>query len=347
MRLGLAFTLQGRWQRGSGRDCRLDDQADSQVDYETPSTIDAVRDALSRLGHDVAMLGDGRPAIARLLDDPPLDAVFNIAEGRSGPWREATLPALYEVLGMRYTHSDPRALLVSHDKHLAKLQIRHAGLPTPDWLLATGRDQIDSPPSLPVIVKPQYEGTSMGIDSGSVCSTQEQIESRVAKISDAYAQPAIVEAFMTGREFSVAVLGTGDSAKAIGAIEPFHTHALAISDWQTKYDTRERGRFRVWTDGESRLSDACLRLAEHVHAALDLRDVSRIDLRCDETGSPSFIEANALPGLDPIHGFVPVIASSIGWSYDDLVRSIYESASMRWVAEKRTARHNETHDRDG
>ena len=321
MLLGLAYTIRGTWNRG-----RADD---SQDDYESRETIARVQQALEAAGHELVHLGDGREALARLLADRP-DAVFNIAEGYRGPWREATLPAVYELLDLPYTHSDPRALLVSHDKHLAKLAVRSAGLRTPDWSVVDGKSPQDDLPALPAIVKPQYEGTSIGIDSESVVLQAQAAWTKATELCTEYEQAALVESFCPGREFSVAVMGNGDSAYALGALEPVHDSELAVSDWQTKFDTQAKGRFAHWKPGQSADVDECFALALDVHRLLELRDVSRIDLRLDRDGKPNFLEANALPGLDPEHGFVPIIAYGLGWSFDALIDRLMEHARDRW-----------------
>src|SRR5947209_11744930 len=104
---------------------------DFQEEFDSPVTIEAIAQALRRLGHEVEKLGDGRELLRRLLADPP-DLVFNTAEGQGiGRSREARVPAVLEMLGIPYTGSDPLTLAVTLDQDCARRLVASAGVPVP------------------------------------------------------------------------------------------------------------------------------------------------------------------------------------------------------------------------
>src|SRR5512141_2465979 len=149
---------------------RLSDGED-EAEFDTRETVDALAGALERLGHRVQRLAVSGPAsrtVARLDAFWP-DLIFNTAEGRRGRFREAFFPALFDELGMPYTGSDAYALAVTLDKQLTKLVLAQHGVPTPRWQYVEAAAQLQiNALRFPVIVKPNFEGSSKGITQDSV-----------------------------------------------------------------------------------------------------------------------------------------------------------------------------------
>src|SRR5438105_4319919 len=138
---------------------------DWQEEYDDLSTIDAIRNVLHSLGHDVQVLGDGPTLLRQLLDDPP-EFVFNLAEGHGiSRSREARVPAVLEMLGIPHTGSDPLTLSVTLDKAVAKRLVSGAGVKVPGGVVLEADDDprqaLDRQAiPFPVIVKPAWEGSS-------------------------------------------------------------------------------------------------------------------------------------------------------------------------------------------
>src|SRR5881398_1353636 len=144
---------------------RLTDSED-EAEFDTRETIESLSTALERLGHRVERIEVSGPAsrtAARLEAFAP-DLIFNTAEGRRGRFREAFYPALFDELGIPYTGSDAYALAVTLDKQLTKLILKEHGIRTPGWQYVEKLGELKAEDlRFPVIVKPNFEGSSKGI----------------------------------------------------------------------------------------------------------------------------------------------------------------------------------------
>ena len=216
MRIGIAYDLKTHVvHEGPQPDDMLEE-------YDSPETISALAGALRALGCDTIELGGGRGFLERMLAAPGcVDLVFNIAEGQRSRSREAHVPAVCEMLGVPYTHSDPLTLAMTLDKELTKRIAASHGIATaPFCLIERTSDVADAPiPPFPIIAKPNGEGSSMGIRRNAVCRDRAALACRVEALLANYRQPVLVESFLPGTEVTVAVMGDGPGAHALGAME--------------------------------------------------------------------------------------------------------------------------------
>ncbi|HUF14100.1 MAG TPA: hypothetical protein VMN78_13430 [Longimicrobiales bacterium] len=315
-------------------------RSDRYAEWDEPETIDAVASALAGAGRVVRV--EANEAFAERVREVRPDIVFNIAEGLNGPNREAHIPAICEFLDVPYTGSDPLALCLGLDKRRAKEMFRARGVHTPDFVVLDTGTGFDVPGdfALPAIVKPLFEGSSMGIAEASVCDTAAAVAARARHVVEAYGQAALVERFLPGREFTVAVLGNGAGARALPIVEiAFHAlpaGAVPIYGYEAKW---------VWDTTEEPLQifecpaelDATLARAIEVEAlaafhALGCRDWGRVDLRLDKQGEPHVIEINPLPGILPDprqNSCYPKAARAAGMSYDAMLIAVLDAALAR------------------
>src|SRR5512134_3717039 len=181
---------------------RLSD-SEEEAEFDTRETVDALAAAIERLGHRVERIEVSGPAsrtVARLEAYGP-DLIFNTAEGRRGRFREAFFPALFDELGMPYTGSDAYVLALTLDKGLTKLVLAQHGVLTPRWqYVEQPRDLQVNALRFPVIVKPNFEGSSKGITQDSVVEDPLQLHARVAEVLARYPAGALVEEFVAGRD---------------------------------------------------------------------------------------------------------------------------------------------------
>lgn len=323
LRVGVAFNLKRTPSRSATED-------DSEAEFDSRATIDALSAAIASCGHEVVEL-EATAELPTLLPSLGVDLVFNVAEGMRGRNREAQVPALLELLGVPYTGSDPAALSLTLDKGLAKRIVRQAGIATPDFAL--GRPSTRKLPpgmSFPVIVKPLAEGSSKGVIGSSVVHGESELRERVRAIYERYGQPALIESYLPGREFTVGLLGEL-RPKVLPPMEIIFTDADATFPVYGYDEKVVEGRVRCQAPAEVSpgLARELARVARGAFTALGCRDVARIDIRLDGRGKAHFIECNPLPGMTPDWSDLCLIAKGAGMDYRTLVGEIMAPALRR------------------
>jgi D-alanine-D-alanine ligase len=299
-------------------------------EFDAPVTIDALEAAIRANGHDVVRIGSIRALVGALAAGETWDLVFNIAEGVSGIAREAQVPALLEAYGIPFTFSTADVLTVAMDKALAKLVVRQAGVLTPDFaVIRSARDlrAVDLP--YPLFVKPLAEGTSKGVQETSKVADRAALTAKCLDVLKTYRQPALVETFLPGREFTVGLLGAGAAARLIGVAEV----TFKAGGDPSAYSYRNKmDAYDELTLATGPLADAAGAVALAAWRALGCRDAGRIDIRCDAEGNPAFIEVNPLAGLRPDWSELTVLAEQAGLPYTALIGAILDEATTRVAA---------------
>ncbi len=316
-------------------------EQDEEAEYDTPKTLQAIREAIASYGHEVVDL-EASSDLPLQLASTPVDVVFNIAEGFRGRSRESQVPALLELLDIPYTGSDPAALNVSLDKALAKRMVKTHGVLTPDFLVMnTGRERL--PRELgpfPLIVKPVAEGTSKGVTPRSVVRDEAELREVARECLQKYRQPALVEQYVAGREFTVGLLGE----RRPRVLPPMEVVFLDGDDptpvysFEMKQQATQKIRYQVPARITERELDRLERAARECFAALGCRDVARLDFRMDAEGRVFFIESNPLPGLTPGWSDLVLIAEAAGIEYRALIGEILSFAIRRHQERERERR---------
>ncbi len=309
----------------------LTGEQDEEAEYDTPKTLQAIREAIASYGHEVVDL-EATSDLPIQLASTPVDVVFNIAEGFKGRNRESQVPALLELLDIPYTGSDPAALSVSLDKALAKRMVRTHGILTPDYLvLHTGKERLPKELGFPLLVKPVAEGTSKGVTKKSIVRDETELRDVAREIVSKYRQPALAEEYITGREFTVGLLGE----RRPRVLPPMEIVFLDTADptpiysFEMKQDWNDKIRYEVPARLTERELDRLEKAARECFAALGCRDVARVDFRMDADGRIYFIESNPLPGLTPGWSDLVLIAQAAGIEYRALIGEILSFAIRR------------------
>ena len=184
---------------------------DAFADFDHIETIDSIRAALETDGHQTIFLQADADLPYALKEVKP-DICFNIAEGLGGDAREAQIPALLEMLRIPYTGSRVLTNGISLDKTLTKRIWRDRRLPVaPFQEFAAADDSLRPELKFPLFVKPAREGTGMGVDTKAIVKNEKEMRERIAYIVNTYQQPALVETFLPGREFTVGIMGRADA----------------------------------------------------------------------------------------------------------------------------------------
>lgn len=333
LKVGLAFNVKRVKPQAGG-------VADEEAEYDAPKTIAAVQEAIASYGHEVVDL-EATAELPTIVAASGVDVVFNIAEGIKGRNRESQVPALLELLDIPYTGSDPAALSLALDKGLAKRIVRQAGVSTPPFLvMTTGKERLPKDFRFPAIVKPVAEGSSKGVLGTSVVENEAELRELAREIAGRYRQGALVEHFLSGREFTVGLLGER-RPRVLPAMEIVFTNPEVkrpVYTFDDKLDWSSRVRYDAPAALEPALAREIERAARTVFSALGCRDVARVDLRLDDDGKVNFIECNPLPGLTPGWSDLCLIAESAGLDYRGLIGEILAPAIRRWREQHRERR---------
>jgi D-alanine-D-alanine ligase len=319
---------------------QIDGRKDEEAEYDAPSTIQAVREAIAAAGHEVIDL-EATSELPNVLGTTPVDLVFNMAEGIKGRNREAVVPALLELLDIPYSGSDPAALSIALDKALAKRIVRQHGILTPNFVtLQTGKERLPRElMKFPLIVKPVAEGSSKGVHHTSVVETEAELREAAREMIAKYDQPALVESYVAGREFTVGLLGE----RRPKVLPPMEVVFLAaekhpVYSFEYKQDWSSKIRYDVPAHVEPSQLRALERAARECFIALGCRDVARVDFRMDEQGKVYFLECNPLPGLTPGWSDLVLIAKAAGIEYHALIAEILSGAIRRYKERERERR---------
>jgi len=326
LRVGLCFDRFGDAPRPPGA------PPDWDAEYEPEETVAALEAAVRRLGHEPVRLGNAAAVLARM-PDLGVDVAVNIAESYGSRNREAHVPVLLELAGVPCVGSDALALSVSLDKHLTKTVVAAAGVAIPAGaVVPVGGDVCALAEAaglaFPLMVKPRYEGTAKGIAPSSRCETPDALAAEVARQHRLYGQDVVVEAFVDGAEWTVGVVGTGDGARALPALQRAVEPRSGIGVHALPGDPDYVVEGALTAELEARLAEAALA----AHRALECRDFSRSDVRVGPDGRPVFIEINPLPTFAP-DGTFAILAELDGQPYDAFLADVLGAAMDRALAE--------------
>jgi D-alanine-D-alanine ligase len=322
MRVGVTYDLRSDYlAQGMGEE--------ETAEFDSEITISAICTALRELGHDPIRIGNVKRLAARLVADERFDCVFNICEGLKGVAREAQVPALLEAYAVPYVFSDPLTLSLCLDKAMTKRVVRDAGVPTPEFALVEGANEVSQVAlSFPVFAKPVAEGSGKGVASTSYVSDRVALERVVSDLVNRFRQPVLIESYLPGREFTVGITGTGGDAEVLGVLDVSLTETAEAHGYgyENKEYCDEKIVYTLVDDAEAR---AAAEVALAAWRTLRCRDGGRVDIRNDAQGRPSFMEVNPLAGLNPEHSDLVFIANFKGMSYRDLIGRIMASFERR------------------
>lgn len=327
----------------------VDVPPDAFADYDHIETIRKIQAAIETDGHKTEFIMADQNLPYELKKYKP-DICFNIAEGLGGDAREAQAPALLEMLKIPYTASRVLTNAIALDKTLTKRLWRDRHLPVaPFQEFNIGDEPLRHELNFPLFVKPAREGTGMGVDMRARVENETELRERVLYIIHSYKQPALVETYLPGREFTVGQIGRPDAA-LFGrhpewyAADGFHRFPIMEVDSARAatpgiYSHEAKSHLLGEVGAPQYLCPAAVDpelgkklhyLALRGHNILGALDVSRVDIRLDSEGQPRLIEINPLPGLTPGYSDICIQAEADGISYEDLILEILYLAAGRW-----------------
>jgi D-alanine-D-alanine ligase len=315
-----------------------EDHPDSDSEHSILYVVELMDGILKEAGYRVSQLGikQDPTVLWRELDRRKPDVVFNLFEGNLDDTEtESYVAGLLQWKGIPFTGSPPQTLTMARAKHTTKLLLRGAGLPTADFIVMDHLPVPDCKLEFPVIVKPARQDASVGLDQESVCTDQYQLEQRASYIYETYGAPVLIEEYLCGREFNVAllelpVLEALPPAEIVFPSErpgywPILTYDGKWRPGTPDYDTTPP---KFPADISPRLARRLTTIAKKAYQVLGCRDYARVDFRLNALGRPCVLEVNPNPEISDHAGFAGCLRSA-DISHPEFIRRLVEQALTR------------------
>ena len=255
---------------------------------------------------------------SNLLDD--VDVIFLALHGK---WAEdGTIQSLLELRGLKYTGSKVLASALAMDKEMSKVIFRQAGVQTADWFTVGSVnfeskkiiDKIDNEMGFPCIIKPNDQGSTVGL---KLVKDESEVEEAI-KVALQFSNKALIEKYIHGRELTVAILIN----KALPVLEIVPKSGLY--DYHSKY-TSGMSEYIVPAKISDEISKRAQALALSAFHSLACKGYARVDFRLSDDNELYCLEVNTLPGMTPL-SLVPKAAKAVGISFEELIKRIIEQA---------------------
>jgi D-alanine-D-alanine ligase len=313
-------------------------------DSDTIETIEEVTRALEAGGHRVTGMNADQALPGRLAG-AGLDIVFNMATGVYGESRQTHVPAMLEYLRVPHTGPGVLAEALCHHKPEEKMVFLGNSVPTAPFQVFRSADAPLNPDlHFPLIVKLPSEGASMGLDYDSVVHNEADLRRKIQFLMDTYQSHVMVEQYIDGREFTVAVLGHSPAyALPIAELEFFGKLPIRLDELEESHLellksaigndnlelVRMESRSRVPAGLPPELEARIEKVAVDAFNALGCKDWARVDMRMDKDGNLYILEVNLGPGIASDCIFARC-AFAAGWTFDQLVNTILNHAIERY-----------------
>lgn len=311
-------------------------------DADDFDTIGRLRSALANLdGYQFSYLSNHGTLLEdlhSLADEKPL--VFNLCDEGLGnrARRELHVPALLEAFELPYTGAGPQALAICYDKSLVRGVAEEMNIPVPEAAFIGPSDRsVEIPLGFPVILKPNFGDSSVGITQKSVAHSAEDLLASLSQLREqlGFETPFVVETFLPGKDLSVGVIGNPDDEyQILPIIEEDYSQLPSELPRICGYEAKWLPESPYWNlksipadlpaDTVNELQESCLRLFER----LECRDYARFDWRLDAQGHPRLLEVNPNPGWC-WDGHLAKMAAIAGLSYADMLGAILRAAQRR------------------
>jgi D-alanine-D-alanine ligase len=310
-----------------------------------PETLDGVSDAemmewktefdvvqtLRYMGHEATPVGasDDLSKIRDAITELRPHICFNLLEEFHGVGTyDQHVVSYLELCKQPYTGCNPRGLMLSHDKYLAKKIMTYHRISTPRFTVIPRGKRVKFRTKLeyPLLVKSVIEDASLGISESSLVQDEEALNRQVAYLHETLRSDALVEEYIAGREFYVGVLGN-QRLKVLPIWEMKFTKAPkkpTIATAKVKWDAATQEKLGVETNAAElpdELRERIITMCKRVYKALDLSGYARIDLRCNPEGKVYVLEANPNPNLSFGEDFAES-AETDGIEYEELLGRI-------------------------
>ena len=303
---------------------------DRLSEFVQPSEINNLIKALQQNGHQVEVV-DGPSELLLRHDDIKQNRgiVFNKSIGYKGLERKIQVPAICQLFSIPCIGTSAYGMTLARHKYHTNLVIMGAGIRTAvSRIVFPGANISLEGLAFPLIVKPNHESDSLGIDENSVHYGPANLEAAINFLHEQFQQPVIIEEFIPGEEWKIPVIGNYPASCAIGGVGVLKNGKTMEGTLQTRKDVID-DMFDYYNLRENQLKDQAMRIAARVHDLLELRDYSRCDFRLDANGELVCMEVATHPDISSNSSFIAA-ALQIYESYEAIIEKIVNTALARF-----------------
>jgi D-alanine-D-alanine ligase len=292
-------------------------------------------------GYEVLPIEADHEAFNKLLHQRErITIAYNYSLGLRGRDRYAQMPAILEMLDIPYTGSQPLVQAIVQTKPMMKDVLIANGIPTlPYQIFNHGDEPLKKGMNFPLIIKPESQGSSAGITNKSVVHNDTELRAQAAEVMALFGTPVFAEPFITGREFSLGMLGN-NPPQFLPIVEADYgtlpAGYLPLDSLEVKWIIEEEAPehlvcpARIDDQLKNRLETIC----QQAWDALGINDLCRIDVRLDLKGNPFILDINSPPGMIPpevsVTSYFPLEARAAGIDYEMLIQAVIGHALKRY-----------------
>lgn len=322
--------------------CNIYEEADGIMENELATIGRNIQNALTERGYKTTFFNfNDIEKVFKELSASDVDIVFNVCERiNNSSLLEPHSAALFDILQIPYTGSNPSTLSLCIDKIRVKKLLTHHKIPTPRWDYAyTVDDEIDENLRYPLIVKPANTDNSIGITNESVVTNKDDLRQQLKRVIVDLGSPALIEEYIEGDEYDVSILGSEDDDLVVLPLSRSIFKNMPEGRWhiytnEIKFGEKKAEDFGIVIQRPSkniskRLESLLTEISLDTYNILDCHDYGRVEIRVDEYDNPYVLELNPNPSIN-INDCVPLVAKLTGLEYADFLEKIISMAISRY-----------------
>lgn len=291
----------------------------------TLSVHDDIKTALLEYDYKVTTIHADNQLLSRLekIDKPHL--IINLSTGLSDKRSQANIVGLLEMTGIPILGSGLISHVVGLHKEMTKSLLNAHNIRNARFqLIEDENDPIRPDFVYPLIVKPEHEGSGVGLTASSLVDDLQQLKQVISEKISEHNQVLLIEEFLPGREFTVGVIGNKELEILPIKETIFPKGGLQILTDAMK--TEDLSVSEIPANISQDLEREMIEMVEKTYRILRCQDFSRIDFRLDRNGQPNVIEINTAPGLKDNFSFFPLIAKAAGYNYSEFIHRLVQVA---------------------
>lgn len=299
-------------------------------EYVYPSEINDICVAIENLGFEYKIIDGPKGLLNDVLSGQKCDLYFNKSIGFKGLERKIAVPAISQLYKLPIIGSNAYAMTLARHKYHTNRLLSGMGLKVPYSIIVKDVNLIPKIKLFPVIVKPNEESDSLGISENSICYNVNEVIENVILLFNNFKQPVIIEQFISGEEWKIAVIGNNENTHSYGGVNSLKNGITMKGTLQTRNDILDN-LLTYSPISKCKLFTKALRKAEQVHNLLGLNDYSRCDFRIGEDNELYCMEVSTHPFLvNSIKdsSFIYAAMQQL-LDYNSIIKKIIEASKIR------------------